>query len=138
VIAVVLVGLFTKRVPALGAKVAIVFHVIAYALLKFPFSIDLNALGIDQIINVGFDVQLNFIHVYAILFFIEVAIMLLIGFYKPVTQPWTYQQSAKVDLTPWRYALPTSSTMLMCIVIILFLVSININDKLYFLWLVFG
>ena len=118
VIAVVLVGLFTKRVPALGAKIAIVFHVIAYALLKFPFSINLNMLGIDQIINIGFEVKLNFIHVYAILFFIEVMIMLLVGFYKPVDKPWIYQQSAKVDLTPWRYALPTSSTMLMCIVII--------------------
>lgn len=123
VIAVVLVGLFTKRVPALGAKIAIIFHVITYALLKFPFTIDLNFIGLDQLISIGFEVEMNFIHVYAILFFIEVFIMLLVGFYKPVVNTWSYQQAAKVDLTPWRFALPASSTMVSCIVIIYLLFS---------------
>jgi len=123
VIAVVLVGLFTKRVPALGAKIAIIFHVITYALLKFPFSVDLSWVGIDTVIKIGFHVELNFIHVYAILFFIEVLIMLLVGFYKPVAKPWTYQEEAKVDLTPWRFALPASSTLVACIVIIYLLFS---------------
>jgi len=123
VIAVVLVGLFTKRVPALGAKIAIVFHVIAYALLKFPFSVSLSYIGLDMTVNVGFHVELNFIHVYAILFFIEVMIMLLVGLYKPVKQPWVYQQAAKVDLTPWRFALPASSTMVTCIIVIYLLFS---------------
>ena len=57
VITIVLVGLFTKRVPALAAKVAIIFHVIAYGLLKFVWEVDIN-----------------FIHIYAILFAIELAI----------------------------------------------------------------
>lgn len=117
VIAVVLVGLFTKRVPALGAKIAIIFHVIAYALLKFPFSLDLHAIGIDLVIKIGFDIQLNFIHVYAVLFFIEVAIMLLIGAYKPTTKEWVYQQTAKVSLEPWRYSYAASSTLLTGIVL---------------------
>ena len=123
VIAIVLVGLFTKNVPALGAKIAITFHVLAYALLKFPFSIDLNPIGIDSILNIGFNVQLNFIHVYAVLFFIEIFIMLTIGYLKPVKTQWHYQQSAKVDLTPWRYALPASSTMLTCIIVTYLLFS---------------
>ena len=118
-----MVGLFTKNVPALGAKIAITFHVLAYALLKFPFSIDLNPIGIDLILNIGFDVQLNFIHVYAVLFFIEIFIMLTVGYLKPVKTQWHYQQSAKVDLTPWRYALPASSTMLTCIIVIYLLFS---------------
>ena len=46
VITIVLVGLFTRRVPALGAKVAIVFHVIAYALLKFVWEVDINFIHI--------------------------------------------------------------------------------------------
>ncbi|MDG1905847.1 MAG: solute:sodium symporter family transporter [Arenicella sp.] len=95
VIAVVLVGLFTQRVPALGAKIAIIFHVFAYALLKFVL-----------------DVELNFIHIYAVLFFIEVGIMLLVGHFRPTTTDWTYDNEAKVSLVPWRYAYPASFVLL--------------------------
>ena len=37
VIAVVIVGLFTTRVPSIGPKVAIVFHIIFYSLFQFVF-----------------------------------------------------------------------------------------------------
>ena len=89
VITIVLVGLFTKRVPALAAKVAIIFHVIAYGLLKFVWEVDIN-----------------FIHIYAILFAIELAIMLTIGKLYPMTTPWHFTPKAEVNMTPWRYAIP--------------------------------
>ncbi|MEZ8132503.1 MAG: solute:sodium symporter family transporter, partial [Porticoccaceae bacterium] len=60
VIAIVIVGLFSKRVPALGPKIVIGFHLITYGLLKFV---------LDDIVT------LHFIHLYAVLFFIEVGIM---------------------------------------------------------------
>jgi SSS family solute:Na+ symporter len=85
VIAVVLIGLFTKRVPALGAKVAVGFHIVAHTLLKFVLDIDLN-----------------FIHIYAVLFFAEVGVMLLSGYFKPTKTDWSYSSQAKVSLTPWR------------------------------------
>ena len=91
VITIVLVGLFTRRVPASAAKVAIVFHVIAYGLLKFVWPIDLH-----------------FIHLYAVLFGIEVLIMLAVGFWAPRAEPWKYVANQVVDMTPWRYALPTA------------------------------
>jgi SSS family solute:Na+ symporter len=106
VIAVVLIGLFTKRVPALGAKVAIGFHIVAYTLLKFVL-----------------DVELNFIHIYAVLFFAEVGIMLLFGYFKPTKTDWSYSSESKVSLIPWRYALPVSSTMLCGIVMLYLLFS---------------
>ena len=90
VITLVLVGLFTRRVPPLAAKVAVVFHVVAYGLLQFVF-----------------DTGINFIHIYAILFAIEVAIMLVIGQWQPAN-PWQYRVRDVVDLTPWRYAQPTA------------------------------
>jgi len=106
VITIVLVGLFTRQVPALAAKVAIIFHVIAYTLLKFILSI-----------------ELNFIHIYAVLFIIEVSIMLIIGHYRPLDKAWTFRSEAKVDLSQWRYALPASSTMIMAIILIYLLFS---------------
>ena len=106
VITVVLVGLFTKHVPGVAAKVAITFHVIAYAILKFVI-----------------DVDINFIHIYAILFFIELGIMLGIGYLMPMDKPWKFVNQSKVDMTPWRYGFPVAITMVSCTVIIYLLFS---------------
>jgi len=96
VIAVVLVGLFTKKVPAIGAKVAIVFHVIAYGLFQFAFKEY---------------VSIHFLHLYAILFLIEVGIMLAFGYFRPRPEAWTYHLDNLVDMTPWRYGIPCASTL---------------------------
>lgn len=106
VITIVLVGLFTKRVPALGAKVAIVFHVVAYALLKFVW-----------------DINLNFIHIYALLFAIELAIMLLIGHFAPRETDWKFIRKPEVNLMPWRFAIPCAITLFSMIVSLYLLFS---------------
>lgn len=100
VIAIVVIGLFTKRVPALAAKVVIIFHIIAYALLKFVF-----------------DVDINFIHIYAILFVIEVSMMLIIGQLKPMDKDFSYNDDHKVNMTPWKYAHPVAINLVAMIVI---------------------
>ena len=89
VITIVLVGLFTRNVPALAAKVAIIFHIIAYGLLQFVWQ-----------------VEINFIHIYAILFAIELTIMLVIGRMYPMTTAWHFSPKAEVDMTPWHLAIP--------------------------------
>jgi SSS family solute:Na+ symporter len=96
VITIVIVGLFTHRVPALAAKLVIVFHVIAYGLLKFVFD--------DW-------VTIHFLHLYGILFVIEVAMMLVIGRLYPRPEAWTFKRSDKIDLQSWRYAVPCSVTL---------------------------
>jgi SSS family solute:Na+ symporter len=106
VIAVVLVGLFTKRVPGIAAKIAIVFHIVAYGLLQFVIKVDIN-----------------FLHIYAILFFLEVGIMLIIGYWKPLADAWHYQHKDPVDMTPWAYALPTAITLFSGIVALYILFS---------------
>lgn len=106
VIAIVLVGLFTKRVPALAAKVAICFHVVAYGVLKFVI-----------------DIELNFIHIYALLFAIEVAMMLAIGHYLPRDKAWRFIPKPMVNMDPWRYATAASSTMVTAIVAVYLLFS---------------
>ena len=106
VITIVLVGLFTRRVPALAAKAAIVFHVVAYGLLKFVWPLDIH-----------------FIHLYAVLFGIEVAIMLVIGYLAPRAEAWHYQPNQVVDMTPWRLALPTAIVLAAGIVVIYILFS---------------
>ena len=108
IIAIVIIGLFTRRVPALAAKVVIVFHVCAYALLRFVF---------DDVVT------LHFIHLYGVLFVIEIALMLLIGRLKPRQQAWQYATKSAVDLRPWRHARATALTLLSCVVAVYLLFS---------------
>ena len=79
----------------------ICFHIIVYGLLKFVF---------DDIVT------LHFIHLYAVLFFIEVAIMLVVGRYHPRNALWTYSNSCRVDLKPWRFAGPCAVTLMSCVI----------------------
>ena len=101
VIAIVVVGLFTRHVPALGPKIVIFFHIIAYALLQFI---------LNDYVNI------HFIHLYAILFFLEVGIMLLIGYLFPRETLWVFRKKDLVDLTPWKYAFPCAVSLLSCVV----------------------
>lgn len=101
VIAIVLVGLFTRRVPALGAKLVIVFHVISYGLAKFVFA-DI--------------VTIHFLHLYAILFVTEVAIMLAVGQLRPRPTPWRFKPVPHVDLTEWRFARPMAFSLLSLVI----------------------
>lgn len=101
IIAIVLVGLFTRHTPAIGAKIVIVFHILTYGLLKFVFA--------DVI-------TIHFLHLYAILFFIECGIMLTMGQLRPRKTPWVFEPLQKVDLTPWRFVRPTAVTLLSLVV----------------------
>ena len=101
IVAIVIVGLFARRTPAIGAKIVIGFHVIAYGLLKFVF---------DDVVT------LHFLHLYAILFVIEVAIMLIAGKIAPRETEWQVPNAAKVDLTPWRFARPVAFTLMSAVV----------------------
>jgi len=101
IVTIVLVGLFTRRTPAIGAKIVIVFHIIAYGLAKFVF---------DDLIT------LHFLHLYAVLFVIEVLIMLAAARLRPREVAWTFERREQVDLTPWPLAAPVAITLLTLVV----------------------
>jgi len=101
VIAIVLVGLFTTHVPSLGPKLVVGFHILAYGLFQFV----LNDV-----------VSIHFLHLYAVLFVLEVALMLLVGYLAPRRDEWVIHQKRMVDLTPWRYAIPCAGTLLSSVV----------------------
>lgn len=104
IIAVVLVGLFFKKVPAIAAKISIAFHLVAYSLFRFVFEVDIH-----------------FVHVYAILFLMEFSLMIIIGYFYPNTETWEFSKSSSdVDLKPWKYA-HTASYALIASIVILYL-----------------
>ena len=108
VIAVVIVGLFTTRVPSIGPKIAIVFHIIFYGLFQFVFKDIL---------------QIHFLHLYAILFISEVLIMLIIGHIRPLSKPWVFNKKKVIDLTPWKKAFPVSVTLFTAVIVLYILFS---------------
>jgi len=106
IIAIVLVGLFTKRVPPLAAKVAIIFHVIVYGLALFVFKWDIH-----------------YVHLYGVLFYSNIVLMLIIGRLYP-QDPYVFKATKKsVDMTPWKYAIPSSLTLLTMIIILFIIFS---------------
>ena len=101
IIAVVLIGMLTSWVPARAVKVAIGFHVVAYGLFQFAFK---SAIDI------------HFLHLYAILFVIEIALMLTIGWLQPREDNGISDDQAKIDMTPWPHAIACSVTLFSCVI----------------------
>ncbi|MBF8222471.1 solute:sodium symporter family transporter [Halomonas sp. 328] len=106
-LAVVLVGLLTKRVPAMAAKVALVGGCLLIAAGYFvpPF---------DKLPGI-----MHEFHFVAAVFVLLVAVMLLIGKLRPRPTPWVHEDSGEVDLTPWKGAVP-SAVVLVVLVILLY------------------
>lgn len=108
IVAIVVVGLFNQRVPALGPKLVIGFHLLAYGLLQFVFK--------DRI-------DIHFLHLYAILFVLEVGMLLVVGYLRPRQEPWRYTTTNAVSMEPWRYRIPCSVTLISCVVALYLLFS---------------
>ncbi len=115
ILAVVLVGVYTKRVPALGAKVVLIGGVILYLISQFvisPYFVDqaLTEAAANGITDakalsiIKAKAYPHFLHVMGILFVLNVIVMLVIGRIAPRATPYEQVATEQVDLTPWKYA----------------------------------
>jgi solute:Na+ symporter, SSS family len=85
-LAIVVLGFYSKYVSAFGAKVTFIFHVVAYALASFFLS------------------HIHYLYTLSVLFLVDVFILWMIGRIKPLEQPFEFQEGHhKVDLTPWKH-----------------------------------
>ncbi len=92
ILAVMGVALFTRRVPALAAKFAIIFGSLGY--LVFAFFID---------------VPIHELHLQGIIFAITLAGMFAIRAWRPRESPYVQEYSGDVDITPWKFAKPVAA-----------------------------
>ncbi len=83
---IVMVGMFTKRVPALGAKISLLTYLVGY--------------GYTQLFN---DFGLHFLHWAAIFFVICVCIMLVFGKLMPQETDFVKPEEGAVSLAPWKW-----------------------------------
>jgi SSS family solute:Na+ symporter len=103
---IIIVGFYTKKVPAIAAKVAVVTFMILYGLLQFIIK-----------------TNLHFLHILGILFLFCVALMLLIGKIKPRSNPYQQKSNQKVDLKHWQYAKPVSAAVIATFIFVYSLLS---------------
>jgi SSS family solute:Na+ symporter len=82
---VIVIGMLTRRVPPVAAKVGLVFFILCY--------------GLTQTVV---PVPLHFLHVLAILFVVTALLMLLIGRLWPMAEPYVPVIDNVVELTPWK------------------------------------
>ncbi len=92
ILSVVLVGLLTKRVPAIAAKLGLVFGMSAYILFNFVIKIDLH-----------------FFHLVGILFVLNVIFMLIIGHFYPRAEAYQDVYTEQVDIQPWNMGKPVAT-----------------------------
>ena len=114
ILAVVLVGVYTKRVPAIGAKIVLLCSVVLYLISQFvlsPYFID-SALtqasqngitDVHQLAIIKAEAYPHFLHIMGILFVINIIFMLVIGKLYPKKEVYTAEITKAVDLTPWKY-----------------------------------
>lgn len=115
ILAVVMTGILTKRVPAIGAKVVMIGGVILYliSLLFLEPHFRESAVALAQAQGITDAAQLSiikaeayphYLHVMGILFVFNVLVMLLFGKIMPKKEVTEEESTDVIDITPWKYA----------------------------------
>jgi SSS family solute:Na+ symporter len=105
ILTIIVVGALTKRVPALAAKIGLISGVTLYIISQFVIK---NIYGAEN--------YPHFLHVMAILFVLNVCIMLIIGKYKPRDPEYVAVNAQAVDVTPWALAKPVGLVIFIIVV----------------------
>ncbi len=106
ILTIIVVGYLTKHVPALAAKVAIISGVLLYSISQFilkPFVF-------------GEENYPHYLHVMAILFVLNVIIMLVIGKLYPRTEAFKINYTEQVNIEPWKKT--TIVGVMICVVVV--------------------
>lgn len=98
---ILVVGLLHKRMPAIAAKIGLVFFIVTYAITQL-----------------WVDTGLHFLHVLALLFVITVLLMLAIGARYPREIPFEQQWNNVVDLKPWKARHIWSGALILVMILI--------------------
>jgi len=128
ILTIIAVGFLTKRVPAIAAKIGLFSGCILYCVSQFlmkPYFID-KALNTVKASGITDEAQLalaeaqaypHFLDVMAILFVLNVIIMLIIGKLYPRKEAFVQEYTEQVDITPWKHTKAVGIGI--CIIVIL-------------------
>jgi SSS family solute:Na+ symporter len=115
ILAVVVLGMLTKNVPAIAAKIVLTGGVLMYLISQFvlsPYFVDAAmaeaaANGITSVKELGIikaKAYPHFLHIMGILFVINVGFMLVMGKLYPNKNDYNPKVTDQIDVTPWKHA----------------------------------
>ena len=119
ILAVVLVGVYTKRVPALGAKIVlsagVILYLISLIFLEPHFRGAAEAQAIADGITSASELSIikaeaypHYLHVMGMLFVFNILLMLVIGKLRPKKDEYIPKRTDVIDTTPWKHAITVS------------------------------
>tara|TARA_R110002073_G_scaffold72537_1_gene177151 strand:+ start:120133 stop:121719 length:1587 start_codon:yes stop_codon:yes gene_type:complete len=106
ILTIIVVGYLTKKVPAIAAKIGLLSGSLLYIISQF----------ILKPYVFGEENYPHYLDVMAILFLLNVVIMLAIGKFYPREVPYEQKYTKQVDITPWRYV--RQAGLLICVIVI--------------------
>ena len=106
IFAVVLVGMLTKRVPAIAANLALITGFVAISLGYFVPVLSEKVTAMHEF------------HFLGAVFVSLILLMLAIGAIKPRETPWEQVDAQQVDLTPWPLAKPVGFGLIAVVLVI--------------------
>lgn len=109
-LAVTLAALFTRRISAAAAKIALIVGPVVFYLINFVFFEPIQAW-----IMATFDVHdpVHFLHFLAVVFVLTVVLMVIVSAVRPAAFQPGDAASAPVDLKPWRHAHAVSALVVL-------------------------
>ena len=102
-LAVIIMGAFTRTTNALAAKLGLIGGPSIFFILTFTFESQVQAFAKSAF---GLNENVHFLHFLAIVFVITVIMMAAVSRVNPANYHPTEKNKSGVDLTPWRGALP--------------------------------
>lgn len=106
ILAVMIVGMTTRRVPAIAAKIALLA---GFAIIAIGYFVPACNAWVNQI---------HEFHFLGLVFAGLVGLMLLFGVVSPRAEPWVQKSSGEVDLTPWRFAWPLGIGLVVFVLVV--------------------
>lgn len=105
ILTIIVVGYLTKFVPAFAAKIGVISGSVLYIISQFIIKP-----------MMGEENYPHFLHVMAILFTLNIIIMLIIGKLKPREVAFELAYTKQLDITPWKYLKITGIAI--CVIVI--------------------
>ncbi len=120
ILSVVLVGLMTKRVPPIAAKLGLLFGMSAYIICNFILKINLH-----------------FFHLVGILFILNVIFMLAISYFFPA-KPFEDVYTEQVNITPWSMVKPVAWLITLCSISMYVFLAHNVPKVIMIIYYLFA
>ncbi len=129
ILTIIVVGYLTKRVPAIAAKIGIISGSVLYIISQFWMQPNFVNSALEEAKAVGItdeaalklveaDAYPHYLHIMAILFLLNVGIMLVIGKFYPRETPYVQEYTKQVSIEPYKYVKQVGIAVCVIVIVI--------------------